>query len=194
MTILVVFGNKGIGADKLDFAHGAYVSGDNEDRIYFAEDREYNDDDAPLSLPEVTVDTILSVIQHNSSGHHNAQLKWLERVTNYSPVNVGYFSHGHRMELFETIKKLLNQPTNKEKSHQDRVSGFVEQYGKRAVLKCMDNCAAWNALFAISKDSWHEKKMLEYAGMVQPYISDNLNMLDENYWLPALEKAAARFC
>lgn len=192
MTILVVFGNKGTCADKFNFDHLAYVSGYNEDRIYFAEDSEYSDN-APLNLPSVTDKTLLPVIQHNSSDYHKVQLKWLERATNYSPVNVLYFSHGPGKEPFETIKQLLNLPTGEEEN-QKRVSDFVKQYSNQAVLKYLDNCAAWNVLSQVSKDLQHDTEMIKYRDLLQPFIGEKLYLLEDEALLLALKEASSSFC
>ncbi len=188
MTILVVFGDP----IKFGVDHGKFELGDNGDCIYFAADRSYDNDKA--ILPSVVDETMLPVIQHKSGAdNHNSQLNWLKLAGLYNPVNVENFSHDVD-DLFGTIRRLFHPSTDQDANNRTQVSIFVKQYGNRAILKYLDNCAAWNALFLVSSEPSHEDEMNKYMKLVQPFVPDKLNRLPRNQWLPILEKAAVPFC
>ncbi len=198
MTILVVFGiTMNSDPNYFNVEHGTLVHGDNGDCIYFADDKKYDVEKDKTLLPLVNEETRIPVIQHNTGAeNHVSQLNWLKGSGKYTPTNVGNFSHGAGKTTFDTIRHLFNSLSDQDAIHKNQVSSFVQQYSNRAILKYMDNCAAWNTLFLVSGLSEHEENMTKCSGMLPSEVLNilDLNNLKESQWQNALEKQAAFFC
>lgn len=192
MTILVIFGIPG----NFGVTHGRWVQGDNGDRIYFADDKNYTANDLPFGLPGVITNTLLPVIQHSSGAkNYPSQIAWLSREANYQPLHVGIFSHDG--EPFNTMKRLLTDPS----PNTVDVSKFVEPYSKRMVLQLIDNLAAWHTLCMASNDLDHVKERDKLITKVAHFLEANL--FDPDIYDPSikdprlgaiLEMEAARYC
>lgn len=199
MTIVVVFGSP----ELLSVPHGRYVSGNAEDRLYFANDKNYVGTGEQLNLPQQAENTLLPVIQHASSGSlHKSQLNWLRNNENYEPLPVDYFHH--KGEFFDRLKSLL---TAASPDNSNEVSSFVGSCSGRMALKLIDELAAWNTLCLLCENdnSPQAQDCFKSAAAmrtrlrlkVQPFLEADLNDPNENpyrRWPAVLETEAVRYC